>query len=166
MSLTVFVSGLLLRYQKQEVQCEDHMPMWSPALEAVRGTGHYHRFDGSFEAPNMYKGKPSPSIDAAWDDITYANGGVISVSADTIHAANASEEFSVKLSENVGGGGYMASVEVLHQLHCLNMLRQATYNDYYNDTAHMADPWKDSSQVLRYHLGESPSSISISISQN
>lgn len=48
--------------------------MWSPALEAVHGTGHYHRFDGSFETPNMYKGKPSPSIDAAWDDITYATG--------------------------------------------------------------------------------------------
>lgn len=77
----------------------------------------------------------------------------MSVSADTIHAVNASEEFSVKLSEDIGGG-YMASVEVLHQLHCLNMLRQASYNDYYNDTAHMADPWKDSPQVLRYHLGE------------
>lgn len=44
----------------------------------------------------------------------------------------------------------MASVEVLHQLHCLNMLRQATYEEYYRDKA---GPWKDSPQILRYHLG-------------
>ena len=46
----------------------------------------------------------------------------------------------------------MASVESLHQLHCLNMLRQASYEDYYKDKA---APWKDSPQVLRNHLGTS-----------
>lgn len=50
------------------------------------------------------------------------------------------------------GGGYMASVEALHLLHCLNMLRQATYEDYYKDKP---GPWEDSPQVLRFHLGES-----------
>ena len=44
----------------------------------------------------------------------------------------------------------MASVEVLHQLHCLNMLRQATYEDYYRERA---EHWQDSPQTLRYHLG-------------
>ena len=53
---------------------EDHMPMWSPALEVVRTTGHYQRFDGSFAKPNKFKGPPSPSIDTAWESITYANG--------------------------------------------------------------------------------------------
>jgi hypothetical protein len=55
-----------------------------------------------------------------------------------LHKVNGSHEFSVKLSEEFGGG-YMESVEVLHQLHCLNMLRQATYEDYYKDKA---EPWK------------------------
>jgi hypothetical protein len=45
----------------------------------------------------------------------------------------------------------MASVEVLHQLHCLNMLRQASYEDYYKDKA---QAWKDSPQTLRWHFGE------------
>lgn len=48
--------------------------MYSPALEAVRNTGHYHRFDGSFATPNAFKGMPSPEIDGAWADITYENG--------------------------------------------------------------------------------------------
>lgn len=76
-------------------------------------------------------------------------GGVINISEETLHAVNASAEFSVKLAPGIGGG-YMASVEALHQLHCLNMLRQATYEDYYQDKA---EPWQDSRQTLRYHLG-------------
>ena len=54
--------------------CEDHMPMYSPALEAVRNTGHIQRFDGSFATPNAFKGTPNPDIDAAWANITYENG--------------------------------------------------------------------------------------------
>ncbi|KAI1383943.1 uncharacterized protein F4822DRAFT_56151 [Hypoxylon trugodes] len=127
---------------------EDHMPMYSPALEGIKGTGHYHRFDGSFMTPNAFKGTPNPSIDENWDSITYADGGVISISEETLYAVNASAKYSVKLAPEIGGG-YMASVEVLHQLHCLNMLRQATYEDYYKDKA---EPWKDSPQTLRYHL--------------
>ena len=142
------------------------MPMWSPALEAVRGTGHTQRFDGSFSTPNAFKGPPSPDIDGAWDSITYANGmyfpdsrvgsvsliaigGVINISEETLQAVNASAAYSVKLAPEIGGG-YMASVEALHQLHCLNILRQATYEDYYKDKA---EPWQDSPQTLRYHLG-------------
>ena len=48
--------------------------MYSPALEAVRNTGHIQRFDGSFATPNAFKGTPSPSIDAAWANITYQTG--------------------------------------------------------------------------------------------
>ncbi|KAL9038195.1 MAG: hypothetical protein Q9180_003279 [Flavoplaca navasiana] len=132
--------------------CKDHMPMYSPALEAVRGTGHFHRFDGSFATPNAFKGTPNSNIDAAWADITYENGGVINISEETLHSVNASTEYSVKLAPEIGGG-YMASVEVLHQLHCLNMLRQATYEDYYKDKA---GPWEDTPQTLRYHLEKSP----------
>ena len=58
----------------QRCNCEDHMPMYSPALEAVHNTGHIQRFDGSFATPNAFKGTPSPDIDAAWADITYENG--------------------------------------------------------------------------------------------
>ncbi|MCJ1360131.1 MAG: hypothetical protein MMC33_010134 [Icmadophila ericetorum] len=122
--------------------------MYSPALEAVRNTGHIHRFDGSFATPNKFKGTPSPKIDAAWANITYKDGGVINISEEMLHAVNASAEYSVKLAPEIGGG-YMASVEALHQLHCLNTLRQATYVNYYQDKA---EAWQDSPQILRYHL--------------
>ena len=83
-----------------------------------------------------------------------AVGGVINISEETLHAVNASAQYSVKLGPEIGGG-YMASVEALHQLHCLNMLRQATYEDYYPEKA---GPRQDSPQTLRYHLGRAPHS--------
>ena len=33
------------------------------------------------------------------------------------------------------GGGYMTNFEVIHQIHCLNLIRKATYYDYYKDKA-------------------------------
>ena len=53
------------------------MPMYSPALEAVRNTGHMQRFDGSFATPNGFKGTPNPNLDAAWDNITLATGVIL-----------------------------------------------------------------------------------------
>jgi Mycotoxin biosynthesis protein UstYa len=32
-----------------------------------------------------------------------------------------------------GAEGYRAAIEVFHQLHCLNLIRQAVYRDYYKD---------------------------------
>ncbi|KAL8793247.1 MAG: hypothetical protein Q9195_004183 [Heterodermia aff. obscurata] len=149
LSLLTFLSSSFFRDPGQRCSCGDYMPMYSPALEALRNTGYLHRFDGSFATGNAFKGTPSPDIDAAWANITYQDGGVINISKETLHAVNASAEFSVELAPEIGGG-YMASVEALHQLHCLNMLRQATYEDYYQDKA---EPWQDSRQTLRYHLG-------------
>ncbi|KAI1192459.1 hypothetical protein F5X97DRAFT_329620 [Nemania serpens] len=147
-SLSLLLAARSSYYNTRRDGCEDHMPMYSPALESIKNTGHYQRFDGSFSTPNAFKGTPNPSIDKHWDSVVYQDGGVINISEESLHAINASAKYSVKLAPEIGGG-YMASVEVLHQLHCLNMLRQATYEDYYKDKA---EPWKDSPQVLRYHL--------------
>ena len=64
----------LLRPDLGHCDCADYMPMWSPALDAVTDTGHMQRFDGSFATPNSFKGSPAPSIDEAWDNITFASG--------------------------------------------------------------------------------------------
>ncbi|KAI0879014.1 hypothetical protein GGS24DRAFT_276867 [Hypoxylon argillaceum] len=46
------------------------------------------------------------------------------------------------------GGGYMASMEASHQMHCLDMLRKFSYRDYYADKAAVfSDPFK-----LRTHM--------------
>ncbi|KAL8743794.1 MAG: hypothetical protein Q9190_003889 [Brigantiaea leucoxantha] len=55
---------------------------------------------------------------------------------------------AVRLSERQGGG-YMASLEVFHQLHCVNLVRQYTHRDYYQDKA---ISFEDPPDVLRTHV--------------
>jgi hypothetical protein len=70
-----FLVGLKFREDNSEIcQDKDFLPMWSPVLDAVQGTGHFRRFDGSFATPNLYKGSPSPQIDKAWDRVLMAEG--------------------------------------------------------------------------------------------
>ena len=57
---------------------------------------------------------------------------------------------SVELPAELGGG-YLASVEAIHQLHCLNLLREASYWDYYKTKA---TAWEDSPGTLRLHIGK------------
>ena len=85
-SLSILSITFFYRNTAQRCNCQDHMPMYSPALEAVRNTGHFQRFDGSFSTPNTFKGTPSPDIDAAWANITYKNGICASSAANDISA--------------------------------------------------------------------------------
>ena len=73
-SLLIFFRDIARQPLYQRCNCKDHMPMYSPALEAVRNTGHFQRFDGSFATPNVFKGTPNPAIDEAWAGITYKDG--------------------------------------------------------------------------------------------
>lgn len=46
--------------------------------------------------------------------------------------------------------GYRVGLEVFHQLHCLNLLRQTTYIDYYGSTG---GDFAEGIDGLRMHLG-------------
>ncbi|KAF4637014.1 hypothetical protein G7Y89_g1077 [Cudoniella acicularis] len=77
---------------------------------------------------NPWKGEPSPELDAAWKSIwmigdnTYSEDEIRKVGKDPAGVAQWPPEF---------GGGYVAKMEVFHQLHCLNTLRQALSPEYY-----------------------------------
>ena len=61
-------------------------------------------------------------------------------------------EDSLKVTNpKTGETGYRVGLEVFHQLHCLNLLRMATYPDYYTKVE-----WSDTNdkpEVVRAHLG-------------
>lgn len=50
-----------------------------------------------------------------------------------------------------GKEGYRVGIQVFHQLHCLNLLRQATHSDYYSHTGGDIDVEPED---LRGHLGK------------
>jgi len=63
-------------------------------------------------------------------------------------------ENSLKIKHpHTGEEGYRAAVEVFHQLHCLNLIRQAIYKDYYkNQYSDVSEA--DSKEDLQGHVGK------------
>jgi hypothetical protein len=51
-----------------------------------------------------------------------------------------------------GVEGYRVGLEVFHQLHCINLLRQATYKEYYVELGTNGD-FAEGDDLLRMHLG-------------
>jgi hypothetical protein len=115
-----------------------------PALKAV-GQRHGWQLLGEFDQPSPWRGQPNPEVDKAWQQITHAkgkefkkrrrrwryiliyhvffSGGVFSVTAEEVERIGKMHNYTVVLPPE-SGGGYMASLEATHQLHCV--VSQAT----------------------------------------
>lgn len=55
-----------------------------------------------------------------------------------------------------GAKGYRAAVEVFHQLHCLNLIRQAVYKDYYKHQGGDVDA-SEGKEDVQGHVGRDTS---------
>ncbi|MCJ1464909.1 hypothetical protein MMC07_003524 [Pseudocyphellaria aurata] len=79
------------------------------------------RFTAFQDSP--FTGSPGPDSDRAWHDLL--SNMSVRVSREELERGN---QTSVQLPD----GGYMAWLGVFHELHCIKMLRQWKYRDYYH----------------------------------
>ncbi|KAF7860756.1 hypothetical protein EAF04_008274 [Stromatinia cepivora] len=138
----------IISMSSENDSCTRKLSIWSPALSIFNDEEiSVQRFVGALRTPNKFRGPPSPEIDDAWDEITYPEGGLVRISKEQLERINASE-YAAEYTEEMGGG-YIAGVEVFHQIHCLNMIRKATYLDYY--LPRNAE-WERDPDTMRYHI--------------
>lgn len=100
---------------------------WSYSLRTHLAT-KWIQFEGGLFKENPYRGQPSKIIDDAWARYTespWFDGGavVLTVTEDDIRRSRKAspEEWlnsTVEL-DVLNGGGYMATLELFHQMHCL-----------------------------------------------
>ncbi|KAM0667659.1 hypothetical protein ACQRIU_003524 [Beauveria bassiana] len=98
------------------------------------------RFNGSLFKRSPYSGPPTPEIDKTWGRYTEMGSRsmpdyppILNISTDDARASTSySLETAVHLEETQNIG-YMASLGLFHQIHCLNMLRKFIYLDYYKE---------------------------------
>ncbi|KAJ3509500.1 hypothetical protein NLJ89_g5194 [Agrocybe chaxingu] len=105
-------------------------PIYSPANVVADYNKELTTFNGTFEHSSIYRGHPNPQIDEAWERIS-----------TEVKPTSLTKEQLVKMGVKItpskvrfpdeDGGGYMATIEITHQLHCLNMLRKYVYHEYY-----------------------------------
>ncbi|MCJ1360353.1 MAG: hypothetical protein MMC33_010358 [Icmadophila ericetorum] len=103
--------------------------IYSPARKAVR----YETvlMNNSIYDTSPFKGAPREEQTDAWDE--YARWQNLVISGDDLKAINRS---SIVLAD---GSGYLATLDVFHELHCLNIIREYIHRDYYQsrESPHM-----------------------------
>lgn len=84
---------------------------------------------------HIYRLPPSPEVDAAWERI--ANIGIHPVTReDVVRLGKNPDEAIIPPDDWELDGHYMVELDVFHQIHCLNALRQAlvfNYDYYWGD---------------------------------
>ncbi|KAG2032725.1 hypothetical protein BDR03DRAFT_873419 [Suillus americanus] len=110
------------------------------------------RFNGTLDFPSIYRGPPSPEIDAAWARIAHDGASSMLPTRmsleEILKAGEVDSPSKVKYPAKFGGG-FMASMEAPQQLHCLNLLRKASWPEYYG---HADISFQDEPEVVRMHL--------------
>ncbi|KAI1755450.1 hypothetical protein F4782DRAFT_551663 [Xylaria castorea] len=148
------LSFLLGRRTISLEQCGKILSTWSPIIDVVE----YEEttFEGSFLAPSVWRGEPTPELDAAWDRISLGGMGSIRISKDELQLLNKSKDADITVGfpdEGVTDTDYgqkdvQVILEVFHQLHCLNEIRKKTWPEYYPKSE------KKYEKVDRAHIGK------------
>ncbi|KAJ4470470.1 hypothetical protein J3R30DRAFT_3711809 [Lentinula aciculospora] len=95
----------------------------APAQDAVQY--EVRRFNASFRTDiTKYQGTPTEEIDKNWEDL-YRYG------VNQIPASEANKLVDKTVPIPGDEDNYIVTLEVFHQLHCLNLLRKSLYPDHY-----------------------------------
>ncbi|KAI0385443.1 hypothetical protein F5Y04DRAFT_276772 [Hypomontagnella monticulosa] len=115
-------AALLVLKTRSGTQGEFKHLEYGPLRDVIKYDREY--FDLEFGKPSPYAGT-GPAVDDAWDAISALPGevGTIKIQRNELLAMNLS---SVLLAD---GSGYAVTIDVFHQIHCLNFLRKSIINN-------------------------------------
>ncbi|KAN0099335.1 protein of unknown function (DUF3328) domain containing protein [Hyaloscypha variabilis] len=100
---------------------------------------------------SIYRQKPSREVDEAWNALGVDIAPMIITKDEAIKSGIPRDR--VRLDEKDGGPGFPVVVEGLHNLHCLNLLRQALYFNYDKYHEWKEGAWKNEEATLQLHIG-------------
>jgi hypothetical protein len=125
LSFTMFMSAMFTKASTLEHVRK--FSAYSPAAEAV----HYERvkFNATMGEGSPYVGKGA-EVDKAWHAISYDIGDQVITDEELEIIGMPMTHLRAK-HPKTGVEGYRVGLEVFHQLHCINLLRQVTYKDHY-----------------------------------
>ncbi|KAK0646371.1 hypothetical protein B0T16DRAFT_160119 [Cercophora newfieldiana] len=130
-SMTFFALSLCMKgTAPSESGFLDQISTWSPLFPAVK----YEPVKFDLTPIPKARGSPyigyGPEVDKAWDYIANDIGDIMITEEERMQLGLSPDSLKIQ-HPKTGEWGYRAGVEVFHQLHCLNLLRQALYKDEY-----------------------------------
>jgi len=143
LSFTMLVSAICTRTSTlKHVQT---FSAYSPAAKAVEYQSI--RFNTTMGLASPYVGK-GPEIDKAWEHISVDVGDQMISEAELERIGMPKTSLKVK-HPKTGVEGYRVGLEVFHQLHCIDLLRQVTYKEHYMQ--YTGDVGSTSREQLQMH---------------
>ncbi|KAI1634148.1 hypothetical protein F4809DRAFT_543748 [Biscogniauxia mediterranea] len=127
-SLTFFALSFCQKTEKiSDLEYTQQFSAWSPAASAVKYETQHFDLPPIAEGPYIGKGD---DVDARWDYISAV--GDTMISREDMINLGIDPDVSLAITDpRTGKPGYRVAIEVFHQLHCLNLLRQNVYKDHY-----------------------------------
>ncbi|KAA8651038.1 oxidase ustYa family protein [Aspergillus tanneri] len=98
--------------------CLYHTSAYSPVLKEINPELELVQFNGTLGYPSEFTGDPSPELDAVWDKWGYVK--YASIPPEEFLKLPGADPDAARLTPEYGG-------------RCLNMMRQAMHQDYYNN---------------------------------
>lgn len=100
---------------------------------SFKSTSHYHsnRPFPLFKINAEECQQPGPEVDEAWEKYEIIRSHVLT--KDEVIKLGKDPSIVAKFDNDYwgfGGDAYMAQMDIFHQIHCLNMLRKAAFQDY------------------------------------
>ncbi|KAL7806874.1 tat pathway signal sequence [Trichoderma gracile] len=104
--------------------CRSASRVHSPANSAIQ----YHRltFDNDLESTSPFVGEPRDELHKAW-------AGLLKNGNTRVSAADLAKINRTSVPLNDEQGGFLVTLDVYHELHCLNILREQIYREHYPD---------------------------------
>lgn len=123
------------------LECDKMTSPYSPVFNG--GVEHWEGdFQNAFNQTSKYRGPPTLELENAWEELWYQPG--VGLTIDEIAKLNKTRP-GVSFTEIEGSDPenptYASTLEVFHQIHCLSLIRQATWPlRMFNESWH-SYPW-------------------------
>ncbi|MCJ1229513.1 hypothetical protein MMC12_006180 [Toensbergia leucococca] len=142
---TLYVAGtlafMIAMYMQGSFQLRSLNPPYSPAMNAIH---HVVQKKHATDGPTIFGGPPSDEQFDAWMNLV--EPGLIRASYEEMQLGQEDPTNSVELWE----GGYLASLGVYHELHCLRRLKLYLYKDIYYPNLDQAEQEYEVSHLGRH----------------
>ncbi|KAL0260746.1 hypothetical protein SLS55_004436 [Diplodia seriata] len=145
LSWSIFVFEAGTWYPGAET-CAMRTSTWSPAQHLIRYAPQ--AITGSFYQKSPFRGA-GDDVDQAWDDVWMLGGVPLRIEESKLGELGKDANRNWTRIPEAMGGGIAGYPEVFHQLHCLNVLRMASYPDHYSNNTFFVD---HPAHVVRGHL--------------
>ncbi|KIM94343.1 hypothetical protein OIDMADRAFT_184418 [Oidiodendron maius Zn] len=121
----------------------------SPILDSIRISYKTVVFDATLFGNSIYRQDASEEVHNAWQDLGLLTTHIIP--EEDVKRVGFSTGMVKRRAAD--GGGFVAQMEVFHQLHCLDTLRQGLYYNYNYYHENRQGVWGRSDAVVRKHMG-------------